>query len=250
MLLYPAVDIAEGRCVRLLQGDPERRTVYFDSPAEAALHWEALGAQALHVVDLDGTLASGGNEGPVLEILERTSLPVEVAGGVRDSAAVDRLLAAGAARVVVGTRAAQDPAWAVELCRRLPGRVVIAVDAIEGRVAVRGWQETADIGPVELARRLAEGEPAAFLYTDVSRDGMLTTPNFEGTEALLAAVDVPVIASGGVAELEHIRRLGEIGADALITGKALYEHRFELPEALAVAANYPSRLSAAPGIVD
>jgi len=245
MLVYPAIDIAKGRCVRLLQGNPEREKVYYESPVQAARHWREAGAQVLHVVDLDGALAGGGrNAEPVQQILDGSGLPVQVAGGLRDRAAVEQVLEAGAARAVVGTRAARDPAWAVKLCLALPGRIVIAVDALEGRVAIEGWKELTSVGPVELAQRLAEGLPAAYLYTDVSRDGMLTRPNFRGVQDLLESVQVPVIASGGVAELDDIRRLGECGADAVIVGKALYEERFTLPEALEVAGGYPSRLAA------
>jgi len=246
MLVYPAVDIAKGRCVRLLQGRPEDETVYWESPADAARHWQEAGAQALHVVDLDGALARDSNPGPVQEILAGLTIPVEVAGGLRDAGAVRRVLRAGAARAVVGTMAARDPEWAVELCRELPDRVVIAVDAREGRVAVEGWQELADVGPVELARRLAEGRPAAFLYTDVTRDGMLTRPHFEGVAELLDSVDVPVIASGGVASVDDVRRLGECGADAVIIGKALYEGIVELPKLIEAASEFPSRLRPAP----
>ncbi|MFO7956327.1 MAG: 1-(5-phosphoribosyl)-5-[(5-phosphoribosylamino)methylideneamino]imidazole-4-carboxamide isomerase [Candidatus Brocadiia bacterium] len=246
MLVYPAVDIARGRCVRLLQGRPEDETVYWESPADAARHWQDAGAQALHVVDLDGALARDSNPGPVQEILDALTIPVEVAGGLRDTEAVRRVLDAGAARAVVGTMAVRDPDWAVELCRELPDRVVIAVDAREGRVAVEGWQELAEVGPVELAQRLAEGRPAAFLYTDVARDGMLTRPHFEGVEELLSAVDVPVIASGGVASVDDVRRLGECGADAVVIGKALYEGMIELPEAIEAASEFPSRLRPAP----
>lgn len=247
MLIYPAVDIAKGRCVRLLQGKPDKEKVYYQSPAQAALHWQGLGAQALHVVDLDGALAGDRrNAEPVQEILDRTVIPVQVAGGLRSREAMQRILSAGAARAVVGTRAVREPDWAVQLCEELPGRIVVAVDALEGQVAVEGWRELVGVSPVDLATRLAEGRPAAFLYTDVSRDGMLTRPNFRAIEELLGAVEVPVIASGGVASLEDIRRLGESGADAVIVGKALYEERFSLPEALAIAARYPSRLTPAP----
>ncbi len=233
--------------MRLLQGQPEREQVYYESPAEAAGHWEAEGAEALHVVDLDGALAGGGrNAGPVREILESLSIPVEVAGGLRDEEAVRQVLDAGAARAVLGTRAAREPEWAVDVCRSLPGRIVIAVDAKDGRVAVEGWKELMPFGPVELAEKLAAGEPAAFLYTDVARDGMLTSPNFAGVEALLRATDVPVIASGGVSQLSDIRRLGECGADAVIIGKAFYERRFTLPEALDLGSGYPSRLAPSP----
>ncbi|MGD2174763.1 MAG: 1-(5-phosphoribosyl)-5-[(5-phosphoribosylamino)methylideneamino]imidazole-4-carboxamide isomerase [Candidatus Brocadiaceae bacterium] len=246
MLVYPAVDIARGRCVRLLQGRPEDETVYHSSPAEAALHWQQLGAEALHVVDLDGALASGSNAGPVEQILQRVAVPVQVAGGLRSEEAVERVLNAGAARAVVGTRAVREPEWAMQLCRELPGRVVIAVDAREGHVAVEGWQELADVGPIELALRLAEAEPAAFLYTDVARDGMLSRPNFGAVERLLDAVEVPVIASGGVASVEDVQRLGQSGADAVVIGKALYEGLLELPAAREAASEYPSRLSPSP----
>ncbi len=247
MLVYPAVDIAKGRCVRLLQGRPEDEKVYYRSPAEAALHWQQLGAGVLHVVDLDGALSDSRNAGAVADILARCSMRVQVAGGLRSRDTVRRVLEAGAVRAVVGTRAAREPGWAVELCRELPDRIVIAVDAREGRVALEGWRETTEMAPVELARLAAEGRPAAFLYTDVARDGMLSRPHFEGVRQLLAAVDVPVIASGGVSSVEDIRRLGECGADAVIVGKALYEGVIELPEALEAAADYTSRLDAAPG---
>jgi phosphoribosylformimino-5-aminoimidazole carboxamide ribotide isomerase len=246
MLIFPAVDIAGGRCVRLLQGMPDRETVYFERPADAARHWQDQGADALHVVDLDGALARDSNVEPVGRILQEVSVPVQVAGGLRGTGAVRHVLKLGAVRAVVGTRAARDPAWAIDLCADLPDRVVIALDARDGRLAIEGWQELADVGPVEMARTLAPGRPAAFLYTDVARDGMLTRPNFDGVEKLLEATSIPVIASGGVASLEDIRELGERGADAVIVGKALYEKRFALPEALEVAAVYGSRLAASP----
>ncbi len=253
MLVYPAVDIAGGRCVRLSQGKLEGQTVYYEDPVEAALRWQNEGAGALHVVDLEGALSRAldqevdrGTICPIRRILEHTQVPVQVAGGLRTTHAVHNALCAGAARAVVGTRAVRDPRWARCICRSLPGRVVIALDAREGRVAVEGWQDEVDESPAELARRLAEAAPAAFLYTDVSRDGMLTRPHFEGVRDLLEAVEVPVIASGGVADLEDIRELGECGADAVIVGKALYEERFPLAEALELADRYPSRLAPRP----
>ena len=248
MLVYPAVDIAKGKCVRLLQGRPGDQTVYYESPLQAALQWQELGAEVLHVVDLDGALGRpGAGSDAVREILGGVAMPVQVAGGLRNTEAVEQVLTAGAARAVVGTRAVRDPDWAIELCRRLPGRIVIAVEAREGRVAIEGWQEVVAAEPVELARRLAEGGPAAFLYTDITRDGMLTHPNFAGVEALRKAVDVPVIASGGVASAHDIRMLGACGADAVIVGKAFYEKLLSMADALAAASRYPSRLSAAPG---
>jgi len=248
MIVFPAVDIQNGRCVRLLRGEPDTATTYDEQPVRAAMHWQQAGAEALHVVDLDGALSeSGQNREHVVEILETLSIPVEVGGGLRSEEAVDGILQAGAARAVVGTRAATDPEWAAALCRERPDRVVIALDARDGVVTIKGWQESAGLRAEELARGLAEGAPAAFLYTDVSRDGMMEHPHFEGVQRLIEASPVPVIASGGVSSLEDIRRLGECGADAVITGKALYEGRFELAEALQTARAFGSRLTARPG---
>ncbi|MHC4479405.1 MAG: 1-(5-phosphoribosyl)-5-[(5-phosphoribosylamino)methylideneamino]imidazole-4-carboxamide isomerase [Planctomycetota bacterium] len=254
MLVYPAIDIAKGKCVRLIQGRADEETVYYEDPLQAARHWQGAGARALHVVDLDGALSRGsalsgpsGEEeaGPILSILKQGGVAVQVAGGLRSEELVRCVLEAGAARAVVGTRAVREPQWAVRLCGELPGRIVVALDARNGRVAVEGWRELAEVGPLELARRLETGGPAAFLYTDISRDGMMSRPNFAAVEALLAAVEVPVIASGGVASVADLRVLGECGADAVIVGKALYERRFTLPEALEVADAYPSRLAPA-----
>ena len=247
MIVFPAVDIKGGKCVRLLQGRPEARTEYYEEPQQAALHWQQEGARALHVVDLDAALSeSGENAGCVRDILQALSIPVEVGGGLRLQEDIEEMLEAGAARVVVGTRAAAEPEWAVALCRGLPGRIVIAVDARDGEVAVKGWREGAGVSVEDLARRLEGGAPAAFLYTDVKRDGMMSRPHFEGVEALLRATSVPVIASGGVGSLEDVRRLGECGADAVIVGKALYENRFTLAEALEVADAFRSRLRVRP----
>ena len=247
MIVFPAVDIKGGRCVRLLQGRPDTSKTYFGEPRQAALHWQALGAVALHVVDLDGALSeSGENRQCVLDILQAVSVPVQVGGGLRSVEDVEDLLKAGAARCIVGTRAAVEPLWAVELCRRLPGRIVIALDALHGEVAIRGWQEGAGVSVGELARRLAGGPPAAFLYTDVSRDGMLTRPHFEGVELLVVATPVPVIASSGVSSAHDIRRLGECGADAVVVGKALYEGRLSLAEAQEAARPFGSRLAVSP----
>ena len=247
MVVLPAVDIKSGRCVRLLQGEPDTAQTYYQEPWRAAEHWQDEGAQALHVVDLDGALTeSGQNREALLKILERLSIPVEVGGGLRSSAAVKSVLEAGAARAVVGTRAATDPDWAVELCETWPDRIVVALDARDGIVTIKGWQESSGLNVTDLAERLAAGPPAAFLYTDVDRDGMLTRPNFQGVQQLVEATAVPVIASGGVSSADDVRRLGECGADAVITGKALYEGELELAEALEIAGEYSSRFTPAP----
>ena len=247
MIVFPAVDIKDGRCVRLLQGRPETSKTYFEDPRRAVLHWQELGARALHLVDLDGALSENSqNRQCILELLRMVRVPVQVGGGVRSAEDVEGLLEAGAARCIIGTRAATEPQWAVELSRRLPSRIVIALDALHGEVAIRGWQEGAGMSVGELARRLAGALPAAFLYTDVSRDGMLGRPHFKGVELLVAATPVPVIASGGVSCAEDIRRLGECGADGVVVGKALYEGRLSLPDALAAARPFRSRLAPSP----
>lgn len=243
MLVLPAVDIKEGRCVRLQQGDPDAESVYEAAPWRAARRWEQQGASALHVVDLDGALGRHSNRSEVRELLQKVSLPVEVGGGLRDEDAIQDVLDAGAARAVVGTRAAEEPDWAVSVSGRWAGRIVMALDARDGRVTVEGWQKTSDVRAAELARRLAEGSPAAFLYTDVSRDGMLSHPNFEAVEEMVRATEVPVIASGGVSSAEDIRRLGEAGADAVIVGKALYEGTLDLNEAMQAAEPFEGGLS-------
>ena len=247
MIVFPAVDIKNGKCVRLLQGKPDSEKQYYEHPWEAAQHWEELGAKVLHVVDLDGALGSAeANTSYVEEILRTVHIPVQVGGGLRTRRQVEAVLAAGAARAIIGTRVLLEPHWAADLSRSYPGRVIVALDARDGKVALRGWQELGAKGVCELAVELQQVRPAAFLYTDVDRDGMLSRPNFEGTAALIEATDVPVIASGGVASEEDVRQLGEIGADAVIIGKALYEGKLHLRAALGAASRFPSRLCAAP----
>jgi len=250
MLVFPAVDVKQGRCVRLQKGDPDAETVYEQEPWKAARRWAEEGAEALHVVDLDGALGSRNNRVEIHELLRRVSIPVEIGGGLRDEEAVRSILHAGAARVVVGTRAVEEPEWAISLTERFPDRIVVALDARDGSVAVEGWQKTSDVEATELARSLAEGEPAAFLYTDVSRDGMLSHPNFEAVAEMTDSVSVPVIASGGVSSEEDIRRVGEVGADAVVVGKALYEDRLTLSEAMRAAEPFEGNLSARPKNTD
>lgn len=246
MLVFPAVDVKEGRCVRLQQGDPDAEKVYELEPWKAARRWAEAGAEALHVVDLDGALGTRNNRAEIRQLLQQVSIPVEVGGGLRDTDVVKDVLDAGAARAVVGTRAVEEPDWALSLTQQFPDRIVVALDARDGLVAVEGWQKTSDVAATELARRLAEGRPAAFLYTDVSRDGMLSHPNFEAVQEMVEATDVPVIASGGVSSADDIRRLGEAGADAVIVGKALYENRLTLSEAMDAAEPFAGGLSARP----
>lgn len=232
MRIIPAIDLQGGRCVRLLQGDFERETVYGDDPVEVARHWREAGAELLHVVDLDGTRAGR----PVqLELVRRiaAAIPIQVGGGLRTEADVQSALDAGAQRVVMGT-GALDLDFARGLAEQYGDRLIVALDTRDGQVTVHGWVEQSEWTMLDLARALLEAGVPRFLHTDVERDGALTSPNFTSLQELLA-LGAPVIASGGVASLQHIRQLRDLGAEAVIVGRALYERAFNLPEAVAIA---------------
>jgi phosphoribosylformimino-5-aminoimidazole carboxamide ribotide isomerase len=248
MQIWPAIDILEGRCVRLQQGDYQRETVFGDDPVAMARHWVEQGAECLHLVDLDG--ARDGrviNRQVIQAIVQAISVPCELGGGIRDDATIAAWLELGLDRLVVGTRALQDAEWFRDVVRRYPRRLVLGIDARSGRVATDGWLNTSDVSAVELAR-MFEAEPiAAIIYTDISKDGMLSGPNLDAMAAMRDAVRCPLIASGGVTELEDVVRLAILGVDGCIIGRALYEGRLELPAALAalrerrIAAGGPSR---------
>ncbi|MEE9300351.1 MAG: 1-(5-phosphoribosyl)-5-[(5-phosphoribosylamino)methylideneamino]imidazole-4-carboxamide isomerase [Alphaproteobacteria bacterium] len=240
MILFPAIDLKEGRCVRLLRGDMAKATVYSTDPAAQARRFEDAGFAWIHVVDLDGALAGRSVNGSAVEaILEASGLPVQLGGGIRDLAAIEGWLAKGVARVVLGTAAARDPSLVAEACRRFEGRIAIGVDARDGRVAVEGWVETADIAVHELARRYEDAGAAALIHTDIARDGALEGVNVEATAELARAVKTPVIASGGVASLDDLVRLKEVedaGIVGVISGRALYDGRLDAAQALRLLA--------------
>ncbi len=240
MILFPAIDLKEGRCVRLLRGDMAKATVYSTDPAAQARRFEDAGFAWIHVVDLDGALAGRSVNGSAVEaILEASGLPVQLGGGIRDLAAIEGWLAKGVARVVLGTAAARDPSLVEEACRRFEGRIAIGVDARDGRVAVEGWVETADIAVHELARRYEDAGAAALIHTDIARDGALEGVNVEATAELARAVKTPVIASGGVASLDDLVRLKEVedaGIVGVISGRALYDGRLDAAQALRLLA--------------
>lgn len=234
MEIIPAIDLRGGRCVRLFQGDYDRETVFSDDPVAMAHHWVEQGAQRIHVVDLDG--ARDGrpvNEAAVRSIIEAVDVPVQVAGGIRALAAIEGWLEAGADRVVLGTAAVRDPEFAAEAARRHGERVLVSIDARDGVVATDGWRQSTDLQAEELLRRLAALGVKRFAYTDIGRDGTLGSPNFEAVETMVAATDAPIIAAGGVAEVAHVVRLAELGAEGVIVGMALSDGRLRLPEALA-----------------
>lgn len=237
MILFPAIDLKEGRCVRLKQGDMEQATIFNDDPAAQAATFEDQGFQWLHVVDLDGAFAGKPmNAGAVEAILKRVAFPVQLGGGIRDMKTVEGWLEKGIARVIIGTAAVRDPAFVREAAKAFPGKVAVGIDARDGYVAVEGWAETSALAADDLGRRFEDAGVAAIIYTDIARDGMLQGINWDGTIGLAHALSIPVIASGGLASMADIERLCAPDAAILegaITGRALYDGRIDPASALA-----------------
>ena len=240
MILYPAIDLKDGACVRLLQGAMDKVDVFNDDPAAQARSFAEAGAEWLHVVDLDGAIAgSPVNADAVAEVLAAVAIPIQLGGGVRNLATVEKWLDRGVARVILGTVAVEEPELVRTACTRHPGRIAVAIDARDGRVAVAGWTELADVTPADLARRSEDAGAAAIIYTDIARDGMMTGVNVAATAALADALSVPLIASGGVASLDDLRALKDLegaGLAGVIAGRALYDGRLDLADALALLA--------------
>jgi phosphoribosylformimino-5-aminoimidazole carboxamide ribotide isomerase len=237
MIVFPAIDLKAGQVVRLAEGDMARATVYGDDPAAQAEAFASAGADHLHVVDLDGAFAGASVNGDAVRaIVQRFAGRVQVGGGIRDRRAIERWFDAGVARVVIGTAAVKDPDLVRGAARDFPGRIVVAVDARDNMVATEGWADVSDLSATDLARRFEDAGVAALLFTDVGRDGLLKGCNVDATTALAAAVAIPVIASGGVAGIEDIHALaGRPGIEGVITGRALYDGRLELAQAIRVA---------------
>jgi phosphoribosylformimino-5-aminoimidazole carboxamide ribotide isomerase len=237
VILFPAIDLKEGRCVRLKQGDMDQATIFNDDPAAQAATFEGQGFQWLHVVDLDGAFAGKPmNAAAVEAILKRVRFPVQLGGGIRDMKTVEGWLAKGIARVIIGTAAVRDPGFVREAAKAFPGKVAVGIDARDGFVAVEGWAETSALAADDLGRRFEDAGVAAIVYTDIARDGMLQGINWDGTIALAHALTIPVIASGGLASMADIERLCAPDAAILegaITGRALYDGRIDPAAALA-----------------
>ena len=235
-MILPAVDIRGGRCVRLVQGRLDAETVYVDRPADAARRWAEQGAELIHVVDLDGAFAGRPeNFDAIAAIVGEVDVPVEVGGGVRSDATVGRYVDLGVERVVVGSRAFRDPGWLVGLCERFAGRIVAGVDARDGRVAVEGWAEVSEVDAIDFARQLDGLGLRAIAFTDVATDGMMAGPNLEALARLAESVSTPVVASGGIASLEDVRRVASLGVEGMIIGKALFTGALSLGAAIAAA---------------
>jgi phosphoribosylformimino-5-aminoimidazole carboxamide ribotide isomerase len=234
MILFPAIDLKDGQCVRLQQGDMARATIYNDSPAAQAKAFEGQGFQWLHVVDLNGAFEGKSVNGSAVEsILKATRNPVQLGGGIRTLDHIEHWLSKGLARVILGTVAVRDPALVKEACKHFPGQVAVGIDARNGKVAVEGWAEASSLDVVELAQKFEGAGVAAIIYTDIDRDGILAGINWDSTIALAEAVSIPVIASGGLASLNDVVRMLQPDARKLegaITGRALYDGRLD-PEA-------------------
>jgi phosphoribosylformimino-5-aminoimidazole carboxamide ribotide isomerase len=237
LLIIPAIDIKGGMCVRLVQGRMEDATVYSDDPAGVARRWESMGAGLIHVVDLDGAVEGGArNLGVVREIAGAINAEVQVGGGIRDEKTAEAYLGMeGVKRIILGTAACKDAGLLKRLASRFPGRVAAGIDAKDGRVAVRGWVEVTDESAAGLAKRLEDSGVSCIIYTDISRDGMLSGPNVEATRVLAAAVSIPVVASGGVASMEDIASYRGVALEGIIVGKALYTGGIALKEAIEAA---------------
>jgi phosphoribosylformimino-5-aminoimidazole carboxamide ribotide isomerase len=239
MQIWPAIDLRGGKCVRLRQGDYQRETIYGDDPADMARRFVGQGATCLHLVDLDGARdGASANLAAVQAIIAAVNVPCELGGGIRDDATIERLLAIGLSRLVVGTRALKEPDWFRAACRRFPGQLALGIDAKGGLVATDGWLKTSATSAIDLAQQFAgPGAPglAAIIYTDIAKDGMLQGPNLAAMTEMNAAVDCDVIASGGVTTADDVRKLAAIGMAGCIVGRALYEGTLTLTEAIAAA---------------
>ncbi len=243
MIVIPAVDIKNGKCVRLLQGRMEDETIFSDDPAAMAQKWANSGAELIHVVDLDGAFEkSPRNIDAVKKILDSVDVPIQVGGGIRNLQTIKVFMDLGVERVIIGTEAIRNPAFVKQAAKAFDGRIVVGIDARDGHVAVEGWTETTRVKAVDLARRFEDCGLAAINFTDIQRDGMQTGPNIEQTRRLAESISIPVVASGGVACLDDIKSLlplEAVGVVGVITGKALYSGTLDFKAALEVARSKP-----------
>lgn len=236
--LYPAIDLKDGNCVRLFKGDMNEATVFNDNPAAQATAFVEAGCRWLHLVDLNGAFAGEPvNAAPVEAILSAVNVPVQLGGGIRDIATMEHWLDKGLSRLILGTLAVKDPALVKEACKLFPGKIAVGIDALGGKVAVEGWAEASTLGVIELAQKFEDAGVAAIIHTDIDRDGTLSGVNAEASSELAASVSIPVIASGGVKDLNDIKRVASAGnLEGVITGRAIYDGGMDLKAALKIAA--------------
>lgn len=243
MLLIPAIDLKEGKCVRLRQGRMEDDTIFSDDPVAVAQRWVEAGAKRLHLVDLDGAFAGKPRNADVIHAIVQAfpNVPVQIGGGIRDEDTIQGYLEAGVEFVIIGTKAVSEPHFVRDVAIEFPGHIIIGLDAREGKVAIDGWSKLSRHDVIDLAQKFEANGVAAIIYTDISRDGMLQGVNTEATAKLARAVHIPIIASGGITNLDDIRALGEIaheGVMGAITGRAIYEGTLDFAEAVKLAESY------------
>lgn len=226
MIIFPAIDLKNGQCVRLFKGDMAQVTVFNDSPSAQALEFQNQGFKYLHLVDLDGAIEGrAANKDAVVKILQAIKIPVQLGGGIRSIAAIENWLALGISRVILGTVAAKNPEIVKEACKKFPEKIVVGIDAKNGFVATEGWVETSEISALDLAQKFEDCGVSSIIYTDISRDGTLTGPDLAGTKLLVDNLKIPVIASGGMSSIEDVRAVEGIGVEGVIIGRALYEKK-------------------------
>lgn len=236
MRIYPAIDIKDGKCVRLLQGRFSDVTVYGDSPADMAKKWEALGGEFIHVVDLDGALKGRGvNADAIREICESVSVPVQTGGGIRSMEDIEARLTLGINRVIIGTKAVSDSEFVKQAVDKYGEKIVIGIDAKDGMVAVEGWEKTSDFTAVDFAKKMTDIGVKTIVYTDIATDGTLAGPNIAAMQEMAKSVDADIIASGGVGNIEHIKSLIPTGVEGVIVGRALYTGNVDLTESIKIA---------------
>lgn len=239
MIIIPAIDLKNGKCVRLLQGRMDEETVFSDDPAAMAIRWERQGASLIHLVDLDGAVEKEPRNLPAIQsIIRSCSVPVQIGGGIRNLDTIRMYIDLGVSRVIIGTEAIRNPQLIFTACQAFPDQIVVGIDSRNGKVAIEGWTETTTVTSIELARQFEAAGVAAINFTDIHRDGMHSGPNIEETRRLAEAVSIPIIASGGVSSLQDIKNLlplATVGVTGVITGRAIYEGTLDLREAIAVA---------------
>ncbi len=233
MIIYPAIDLKDGHCVRLTRGDMAASTIYNEDPVAQALSFEQSGFKWLHLVDLNGAIEGRSvNAMVVNDILHNVSIPVQLGGGIRNMKAIERWFVSGVSRVILGTVAVREPQLVKDACAKFPGRIAVSIDVRGGKAAVSGWVENSTLDPTELAKRFADAGVSTIIYTDIDRDGTGNGPNVEATAALAAAVSIPIIASGGVGSIEHIKAVKTAGLHGVIVGRGLYDGSVDAKAAL------------------
>ena len=248
MQIWPAIDIRGGKCVRLAQGDYAQETVYGSDPADMAHRFAMDGASGLHIVDLDGARSGNPeNYNAIASIVSEIEIPCQVGGGIRDEKTIAKLIDLGIQRLIIGTKAINDPEWLAQMCRKYPEHLLVGIDARQGMVATEGWEKTSSVSAVELVKNLSSLTLAGIIFTDISRDGMLSGPNFSEVNHVVDIAGIPVIASGGITTTDDVSSLAQMGASGAVIGKSLYEGRITIPEAVQAASlstsNQSSNLS-------